>query len=92
MNQSMDWCLSRKEDGTFSAYALYRRADARVMLPLVRYATPPYVLWIDRLQLQDESLRETLVRIDDRSRSIYLKFEEFYGVPTADDSACPDPR
>ena len=43
-NQSMDWCLSRNADGTFSTYALFVGVDARAILPLVRYATPPYAL------------------------------------------------
>ena len=90
-NESMDWCLSRNDDGTFSAFALYHGVDARVILPLVRYATPPYVLWNDRIQLQDDSMRETLDRIQDYSRSIYLKFDELYDGPTADGSAAPDP-
>ena len=38
--ESMDWCLSRNDDGTFSTFALYHGADARAILPLVRYATP----------------------------------------------------
>ena len=90
-NQSMDWCLSKNDDGTFSAFALYHGVDARVILPLVRYATPPYVLWIDRIQLRDDSMGEPLVRIQDYSRSIFLKFNELYDGPTADGSAFPDP-
>ena len=91
-NQSMDWCLSRNDDGTFSAFALYQGVDARVMLPLVRYATPPYVLLTDRIQLRDDSIRETLVRILDYSYSIFLKFDELYDGPTADGCESPDPN
>ena len=90
-NESMDWCLYRNDDGTFSAFALYHGVDARVILPLVRYATPPYVLWTERIQLQDDSMRETLGRIDDYSRSIVLKFDELYDGPTADRSESPGP-
>ena len=64
-NQSMDWCLSRNADGTFSAFAMYHGVDARAILPLVRYATPPYVLWSDRIQLQDDSMSQTFDRIHD---------------------------
>ena len=90
-NESMDWCLSRNDDGTFSAFALYQGVDARAILPLVRYATPPYDLWTDRIQLQDNSMRRTFDRIHDYSRSIYLKFDELYDGPTADGSGSPDP-
>ena len=88
-NDSMDWSLSRNDDCTFSAFALYRSVDARLILPLVRYATPPFVLWIDRIQIRDDAMRQVLDRIDDYSHSIYLRFEEFYDRPTADGSASP---
>ena len=91
-HESIDWCLSRNDDGTFSAFALYHGVDARAILPLVRYATPPYVLWSDRIQLQDDSMRQTFDRIHYYCRSIYLKFDELYDGPTADGSASPDPR
>ena len=91
-NESMDWCLSRNDDGTFSAFALYHRIDARVILPLVRYATPPYVHWTDRIELRDDSMRETFDRIHDYSHSIFHKFDELYDGPTADGSAFPDSR
>ena len=90
-NESMDWCLSKNDDGTFSAFALFVGVDARAILPLVRYATPPYALWMERIQLQDESLRHTLDCIQDYSREIYLKFDELYDGPTADGSATAAP-
>ena len=80
-NESMDWCLSRNDDGTFSAFALFLGVDARAILPLVRYATPPYVLWIERAQLQDGSLRQTLDQIQEYCRAIYFKFDELYDGP-----------
>ena len=82
-NESMDWCLSRNDDGTFSAYALFVGVDARAILPLVRYATPPYALWVERIRPPDKSLRQTLVRIQDYSRTIYFKFDELYDGPAA---------
>ena len=45
--ESMDWCLAKNEDGTFSPNPYFVDVDARAMLPLVRYATPPYALWIE---------------------------------------------
>ena len=91
-NDSMDWCLSRNDDDTFSAFALYHRVDARLILPLVRYATPPYVLWSDRIQIQDDSMRQTFDRIRDYSRSIYRRFDELYDGPSGDGFAPSDRR
>ena len=90
-NESMDWCLFRNDDGTFSANALFIGVDARAILPLVRYATPPYALWIERIRLSDKSLRQTLDRIQVYSRRIYFKFDELYDGPTATGSATADP-
>lgn len=86
-NESMDWCLLRNDDGTFSAFARFVGVDARAILPLVRYATPPYALWIDRIELHDAALRQTFDRVQDYSRTIYLKFDELYDGPTAKGSA-----
>ena len=91
-NESMDWCLSKNDDGTFSAFARYVDVDARAILPFVRYATPPLVLWSDRIQIQDDSMRQTFDRIDNYSRSILRRFDELYDGPTADDTAPPDRR
>ena len=91
-NKSMDWCLSRNDDGTFSAFALYHGVDARAILPLVRYATPSYVLWSDRIQIQDDSMRQTFDRIHDCCRSIYLRFDELYDGPSTDSPTSPDAR
>ena len=85
-NESMDWCLDRNDDNTFSAFALYHGVDARAILPLVRYATPPYVLWSDRIQIQDNAMRQTFDRIYDYSRLIYLRFDELYDGPAINDS------
>ena len=91
-NESMDWCLSRSDDDTFSGFALYHGVDARLILPLVRYATPPYVLWSDRMQIQDDSMRQAFDRIHEYSRSIYLRFDELYDGPPADGSTPLDQR
>ena len=90
-NESMDWCLFRNDDGTFSANALFIGADARAILPLVRYATLPYALWIKRIRLSDKPLRQTLRRIQVYSRRIYFKFDKLYDGPTATGSATADP-
>ena len=52
-NESMDWCLYRNDDVTFSTNALFIDVDARSILPLVRYATPPYALWIEKIRPQE---------------------------------------
>ena len=83
-NESMDWCLTRNSDGTFSAYALYHGVDARAVLPIIRYAVPPYLLWLDKIQIKDKSFAEALDWIQHYSSSIYRKFDELYdGQPSS---------
>ena len=89
-NQSMDWCLYRKDDGTFSTRGHFVSVDARAILPLVRYATPPYGLWLERIKLRDESLRHIVDRIQNYAFTIYSRFDELYEGPTAEDSATLD--
>ena len=83
-NESMDWCLSRNDDGTFSARAPYVSVDARVILPLVRYATPPYALWIERTELWDEALLQVLDQFQHYAHTIYISFEKLYDGPTVE--------
>ena len=80
-NETIDWCLTKNHDGTFSANPHFVGVDARAMLPLVRYTTPAYALWIERIRPRDESLQLTLDRIQDYARSIYFKFDELYVEP-----------
>jgi len=90
-NESMDWCLAKNDDGTFSANPHVSSADARTMLPLVRYSTPAYVLWMDKIRLQDESLLLALQRIQDYALAIYVAFDERYDGPAADGAGTTDP-
>lgn len=91
-NESMDWCLFRNEDGTFSTFALYHGVDARLILPFVRYATPPFILWSERIQIQDDAMRSIFDRIYEYSRSIYHKFDELYDGPATGGSTFPHQR
>ena len=90
-DQSMDWCLVKNDDGTFSANPHFIDADARAILPLVRYTTPAYALWIERTRPRDESLRSTFHRIQDHARTIYFAFDELYDGPPAEVPAPADP-
>ena len=90
-NESMDWCLYRNDDVTFSTNALFIDVDARSILPLVRYATPPYALWIEKIRPQEVFLKQTLDRIQEYSREIFFKFDDLYDCSTSDGSDYADP-
>ena len=86
-NESMDWCLVKNDDGTFSANPFFIEADTRLLLPFIKYTTPAYSLWIDRTRPRDESLQSILDRIQEYAHTIYLAFDELYDDP----SGCADP-
>ena len=90
-NESLDWCLVKNDDGTFSANPHFIRPDARPILPLVRYATPAYARWIEKSRPRDESLRSTLHRIEAHARTIYFAFDELYDGPPGDESIAAKP-
>ena len=90
-NQSMDWCLVKNDDGTFSANPDFIRPDTRTVLPLVRYAVPAYALWIEKSQPRDASLQSTLHRILDHAGAIYLAFDDLYDGPPTGASAPANP-
>lgn len=38
--ESLDWCLSRNEDGTFSVFPFFHPPDIRFVSPTLRFSTP----------------------------------------------------
>lgn len=84
-NESMDWCLVKNDDGSYSANPFFIDADARLILPFVQYTTPAYALWIEKTRPEEHSLQATLHRILEYAHTIYLAFDERYdGPPTAE--------
>jgi hypothetical protein len=45
-NDSMDWCLQRNEDDTFSIYPFFHPADIRYITPVLAFCNEPYALWL----------------------------------------------
>jgi hypothetical protein len=53
-NDSMDWCLQRNDDGTFSTYPFFNPADIRYITPLLLLCNEPYALWLKRIGAADD--------------------------------------
>lgn len=77
-NESMDWCLSRNEDGSFSAYPFYHPADIRYVTPTLRFINRPYRLWLQRIDAYDESLGKLLDWIERMNADLFMKFDELF--------------
>ena len=77
-NESMDYCLSRNEDGTYSAYPFYQPADIRFVSPTLRFANKPFRLWLGRIGADDPNLMRSLDWIDRVNNAIFRKFDVAY--------------
>lgn len=78
-NGSMDWCLSRKDDGTFSAFPFSHPADIRYVSPTLRFTNRPFRLWLERIDACDENLRGLLDWIERVNVALFRRFDSLYG-------------
>lgn len=78
-NESMDYCLRRNEDGTFSTFPHYQPADVRYVSPTIRFCNLPFRLWLTRIGVEaSDDLFKTLNWIDAINARIFLRFDEEY--------------
>lgn len=77
-NESMDFCLSKNEDGTFSTYPFSHRADVRFVSPTLLFANKPYRLWLRRIVAYDENTQSLLDWIERVNTALFKKFDEKY--------------
>ena len=77
-NESMDWCLSRNDDGSFSAYPFHHGADIRYVAPTLRFTNKPFRLWLERIQASDEYLTRQLDWIERVNTALFMKFDGLY--------------
>jgi len=78
-NDSMDWDLTRNDDGTFSAYALYCPADIRFVTPVLRFTIEPYRMWLDRIGCLDENTTGVLDWIERVNTALFRQFDQRFG-------------
>jgi hypothetical protein len=77
-NESMDFCLQRNDDGTFSTFPFYHPADIRYVTPTLRLCTRPYRLWLKRIDVEDENLVKILDWIDRVNARLFKAFDALY--------------
>ncbi len=77
-NESMDWCLSRNDDGSFSAYPFHHGADIRYVAPTLSFTNRPFRLWLERIQAYDENLTAQLDWIERVNTALFMKFDGLY--------------
>lgn len=77
-NESMDWCLSKNEDGTFSTLPFYHPADIRSVSPTLRFTNKPYRLWLQRIDAYDENLGGLLDWVERVNVALFMKYDGMY--------------
>jgi len=78
-NDSMDWCLQRNDDGTFSVYPSFHPADIGYITPLPLFCNEPYALWLKRIGADDRSFTVFLDWIESQNCKLYREFDRLYG-------------
>lgn len=77
-NESMDWCLQKNEDATFSVYPFYHEADVRYICPMLKFCNEPYRLWLKRIDCEDENMTNVLDWIERVNNRIFMIFDQKY--------------
>lgn len=77
-NESMDWCLVKNDDGTFSSYPFHHPADIRLVTPTLQFTNKPFRLWLQRIDVYDENLKSTLDWVERVNAGMYRAFDSKY--------------
>ncbi len=75
-NESLDFCLEKKKDGTFSAYPFAFPADIRFVTPTLRFTNKPYRLWLQRIDAYDENMRNMLDWVERVNAALFTQFDK----------------
>lgn len=77
-NESMDYCLQKNEDGTYSIFPFYQEADIRYVTPILYFCNQAYKLWLQRIDVNSEYLNKTLNWIEKTNNMLFIRFDELY--------------
>ena len=79
-NESLDFDLIKNEDGTYSTYPFYQPVDIRFVTPILRLTNDPYLLWLQRIDAQDEYIEKIFTWIERINKRLFIAFEETYDL------------
>src|SRR5262249_304563 len=77
-NESMDFCLAKNEDGTFSTYPFPYPADIRFVSPTLLFTNRPYRLWLQRIDAYDQYMDKLLSWIEGVNKALVVQFDATY--------------
>ena len=76
--ESMDYRLIQNEDKTFSTFPFFQPPDIRFVSPTIRFSTPPYRLWLRRIDVEDEGPIHLLAWVEKFNEFLFRKFDDLY--------------
>lgn len=79
-NESLGFDLIKNEDGTYSTYPFYQPVDIRFVTPILRLTNDPYLLWLERIDAQDEYIEKIFKWIERINKRLFIAFEETYDL------------
>jgi len=79
-NESMDWCLVKNEDCTFSTFPFHHPPDVRFIMPTLKFTNRPFRLWLQRIDAYDENFRNLLDWVERVNTTLFRVFDQKYDV------------
>jgi hypothetical protein len=76
--ESLDWCLTRKSDGTFQANPFSYPADIRFVVPTLKFTNNSFRLWAQRIEIYDEEIHSLLDWVEKVNSILYMKFDQLF--------------
>ena len=73
--ESVDWSLTQHRDGTFSPRYELDSAPIGFVSLLLPFSTPPYRLWVERIQVDDHNISQALNWIDKFNSVLLEKYD-----------------
>ncbi len=77
-NESMDFCLQKNDDDTFSVFPFYHEADIRYVCPTIKFCNEPYRLWLKRIDAEDQNFSDVLDWIERVNIRLITLFDQKY--------------
>ena len=77
-NDSMDWCLQKNRDSTFSVYPFYHEADVRYICSTIKFCNNPYRLWLKRIECENEYMTDVLDWVERINTRIFMIYDQKY--------------
>ncbi len=77
-NESMDWCLTKNEDNTFSPFPFYHPADIRYISGTLMFCNEPYKRWLKRIDAHEDWLIGVLDWVESYNHKLFFAFDNMY--------------